>query len=136
MIRQSTPVLLILIGLLTGTIYGVSSCASTPEGRRVQLIALSRELELGAADLRDLSTILQEKRPEVAAQLLDLADILDQVKTGLDSRLAGEDTPSLAEIISIGLQTTEAMTEDPDVKAVAFVVRSVLRRVAQYTDSL
>ena len=111
--------------LLALAFYACPGCLS--DGT-VDRGALGRETELAAATLIDVATVYDAEKPELAAQLREVA----VWATAAGQALQTQEGAEAATAIDAGLELAQkilAETDDPDVQAAVIVASAALRRL-------
>lgn len=131
--RDTWPAILVLMALAFAawgavTIFG--GCVTTEDGTEPDWAAISRELELGAADLRDIALFVQDE--PTAAALVELADVLDLAASGTAE--GGTTLEMVERALKLADQLIEKLPEgaQDDARLAVVIVRAGLRRAQAY----
>ena len=115
------------------TLSGVATFSCRADGT-VDLRVVGREAQLNAATLRDVAVIYEADRPELAADLLQLADLADTVAQALENE-PGDGWQGAAQAALDLAGALLAEEDGPDIQATLVVLRAALARAMAYAPS-
>lgn len=131
MLHRSLLFGLVLAFWCTASLF--PACTSTDDGRRtVDWPAVTRELDLGAADLRDVALLVDE---DAAGRMRSLADVLERAAQELSAAGPSADT---LDALDAALDTAQGILDGlpsnahDEARAAVLILRAGLRRVRAY----